>query len=131
MSAGRLKKSRDSLSLARGGGGGRETRCLHLLTSSKCDGILKGGWDKYLIAFWFLHKQKKPTIMTIKSRPTDINIATIYPALVASEKEHMVGSYSYSSRKVTYNKLTFAVCGNQTSKVKVTALPQMQSQYLC
>lgn len=70
-------------------------------TSSKCDGILKGGWDKYLIAFWCLHKQKKPAIMKIKSRPTDINITTIYPALAASEKEHMVGSHLYSSCKAT------------------------------
>lgn len=100
-------------------------------TSSKCDGISKGGRDQYLIVLWCLHRRNKPTATRFTKSNTNTNISIIYPALVASEKEknknhiHMTGSYLYIINcKTIYSKLKFTILGNQSiiSKARITTL---------
>lgn len=107
-------------------------------TSSKCDGISKGGWNQYLIALWCLHRRNKPTAARVTKGNTKANISIRYPVLVASEKEkkrkninkknfkkpthhiHPGGSYLYIKCKTIYSKLKFTTLGNQSIISKAT-----------
>lgn len=102
-------------------------------TSSKCDGICKGGRVQYLIVLWRCHRRNKPTDTESN---TSTNISIIYPALVASETEkkphiHMVGSYIYIiKRKTICSKLNILGNQNVISKAKMTTLLEMHSKHM-